>query len=210
MSDFIQRLESSLRAPLPGQEAQYRMAHPVRRHVPPIPADVAEAGVLALFFPKAKEWNLALILRQNRNPNDRHGGQISFPGGRREATDRDLRDTALREAEEEVGIDSQKVQLLGELTELYIPVSNFRVEPYVGFMDHAPDFVPQESEVAQILEIPFGEFLNVHNRRQKDFSINPQMTIRDMPYFDVAGHVVWGATAMMISELLVAFERMNE
>lgn len=207
MSNFIPRLERSLRAPLPGQEAQYRMAHPVRQHVPPIPADVSEAGVLALFFPKAEEWNLTLILRQNRNPNDRHGGQISFPGGRRETADHDLSDTALREAEEEVGIDQRDVQLLGGLTELYIPVSNFRVEPYVGFVEHEPSFVPQESEVAQILQIPFQEFLTTNNRRYKDFKLNPQMTIKDMPYFAVGGHVVWGATAMMISELLVAFER---
>ena len=199
---LIYNLEEGLRQPLPGRAAQYEMAHAVRQDTPPPPPNAREAGVLALLFPKDKDWHLTLILRQNNNPNDRHGGQVSFPGGKREVHDEDLRATALREAEEEVGVDPSAVNLLGALSELYIPVSNFKVQPYVGFMEQAPQFVPQPEEVQAVLEVPFSQFLSKNTRRKKDLHLYPQLILRDVPYFDVADQTVWGATAMMISELV--------
>lgn len=199
---LIYNLEEGLRQPLPGRAAQYEMAHAVRQDTPPPPPNAREAGVLALLFPKDKDWHLTLILRQNNNPNDRHGGQVSFPGGKREVHDEDLRATALREAEEEVGVDPSAVNLLGALSELYIPVSNFKVQPYVGFTEQAPQFVPQPEEVQAVLEVPFSQFLSKNTRRKKDLHLYPQLILRDVPYFDVADQTVWGATAMMISELV--------
>lgn len=204
--NLISRLEEKLQRPLPGRPAQYQMAHAVRQDTPPPPPNAREAGVLALLFPKAQDWYLTLILRQNNNPNDRHGGQVSFPGGKREQADVDLRATALREAEEEVGVDRSNVQLLGALSELYIPVSNFRVQPYVGFMDHQPLFTPQPDEVQEVLEVPFRQFLDRGTRRKKDLQLYPQLTLRDVPYFDVHDQTVWGATAMMISELVAVLQ----
>ena len=200
--NLISNLQHRLSQPLPGRSAQYEMAHAVRQNPPPPPTDAREAGVLALLFPKEKTWHLTLILRQNNNPNDRHGGQVSFPGGKRDQTDADLQATALREAEEEVGIDRNSINILGALSELYIPVSNFKVQPYVGFVDSTPQFVPQPSEVQAILEVPFLHFLDNNTRRVKDLKLYPQLTLRDVPYFAVADQTVWGATAMMISELV--------
>lgn len=202
MPDFIQQLEKGLQSPLPGREAQYKMAHAVRQDTPPPPPNAREAGVLALFYPKPQDWHLALILRQNNNPNDRHGGQVSFPGGKRDLTDRNLEHTALREVEEEVGVDQRDIRILGALTDLYIPVSNFLVQPYVGFIDYQPDFFPQPDEVAEVLEIPFTAFRDDRNRQLKDLHITPQITLKQVPYFNVHQQTVWGATAMMISELL--------
>ena len=199
---LIYNLEEGLRQPLPGRAAQYEMAHAVRQDTPPPPPNAREAGVLALLFPKDKDWHLTLILRQNNNPNDRHGGQVSFPGGKREVHDEDLQATALREAEEEVGVDPSAVNLLGALSELYIPVSNFKVQPYVGFTEQTPQFVPQPEEVQAVLEVPFRQFLSKNTRRKKDLHLYPQLILRDVPYFDVADQTVWGATAMMISELV--------
>lgn len=201
-NNLISRLEERLHMPLPGRSSQYKMAHVVRHNTPPPPPSAREAGVLALLFPKANDWHLTLILRQNKNPNDRHGGQVSFPGGKRDAVDTDLRATALREAEEEVGVDRQAVRVLGALSDLYIPVSNFLVQPYVGYVDFTPDFTPEPEEVQSVLEVPFGQFLDDGNRRSKDLHLQPKLVLREVPYFDVANQTVWGATAMMISELV--------
>ncbi|MGH1434988.1 MAG: NUDIX hydrolase [Lewinella sp.] len=207
MIDFIQQLSRNLQSPLPGRKAQYKMAHAVRQDTPLPPPNAREAGVLALFYPKAKDWHLALILRPNKNPNDRHGGQVSFPGGKREESDENLQATALRETEEEVGVDRRDVEVLGALTDLYIPVSNFLVAPYVGFLDYEPVFNPQPEEVEQVLEIPFSAFMDAQNHQLKDLRINSQMTLKKVPYFAVQQQTVWGATAMMISELLEVWEQ---
>jgi len=206
-ANFIDRLAKKLQEPLPGEVAQFKMAHIARRNRVTPPEHAREAGVLALFYPRGSEWYIVLIERVSSNRNDRHGGQISFPGGKREVQDPTLKDTALREAEEEVGVSAQKVELLGELTELYIPVSNFKVQPHVGFVAHTPDFSPEVKEVQAVLEIPFDHFLNAANRKHIDLKIAQNLTLRNVPYFDVLGKVVWGATAMMMSELLEILEK---
>ncbi len=205
--DFISELSKQLQAPLPGQEAQYRMAHAVRQSYALPPADVREAGVLALFFPQHDDWHLTLIRRTSHNPNDRHGGQISFPGGKREAEDIDLSHTARREAEEEVGVPASEIKLLGRLSKLYIPVSNFMVHPFVGYLDEAPQFSPQFSEVEEVITVSFRQLADPATRQRTDIPISPQLTLREVPYFNVSEQVVWGATAMMISELLVVMDR---
>lgn len=202
MNDFIVQLQAALGQPLPGRDAQYKMAHVARQVAAPPPSDAREAGVMALFYPKDADWHLALIQRKNDNPNDRHGGQISFPGGKRDATDRDLAHTALRETEEEVGVPAHEIQLLGELTELYIPVSNFLVKPYVGYVSYMPTFAPQWQEVEQVLEVRWAELQNSSNRVTTDLRLHEQLTIPGVPCFQIGGHIIWGATAMMISELL--------
>lgn len=207
MLDFIEKIERQLAYPLPGVEAQYRMATAFRYNRTPAPPTAVNAGVLALFYPKSDQWHIVLIERTSRYAEDRHSGQISFPGGRHEPSDPSMEYTALREAEEEVGVDAKQIQVLGKLTELYIPVSNFLVHPYVGFTEQRPSFDPQPDEVAAILEVPFDHFLTERNIRKKDIPVRGNLLLRDVPYFDIHGKVLWGATAMMLSELLALIEK---
>jgi 8-oxo-dGTP pyrophosphatase MutT (NUDIX family) len=206
MLELIKKVGRQLKNPLPGEDAQYRMATlgRYRRITPPVTA--VNAGVLALFFPKGDQWHIVLIERTSRHAQDRHRGQISFPGGRQEPGDPSLEYTALREAEEEVGIKIDEVQVLGKLTELYIPVSNFLVHPYVAYTEVHPIFEPQPSEVAAILEVPFEHFLTEKNIRRMDMTVQGNVRLKDVPYFDIGGKVLWGATAMMMSELLALVE----
>ncbi|MEM9259878.1 MAG: CoA pyrophosphatase [Bacteroidota bacterium] len=202
MNTFIDDLQAALQQPLPGQVAQFEMAHGVRKNTIPPPPDAREAGVMALLFPKARQWHLTLIQRTSTNPNDRHSGQVSFPGGKREESDDSLQITALREAEEEVGVKADDITVLGSLTELYIPVSNFKVQPYVGFLAYQPTFDPQPSEVQMVIEAPFTAFQDRANHKLRDLQIQTNLVLRNVPYFAIDEHMVWGATAMMISELL--------
>jgi len=200
---FIVRLEEQLRRPLPGQEAQYRMAHVGRQHAPAPPAEAKQAGVMALFYPaEGQDMHLVLIERVSHNVRDQHRGQIGFPGGRYEKEDSHLGETALRETEEEVGVRASDIQLLGRLTELYIPVSNFLVHPYIGYLDYRPRFVPEAAEVHSIIEVPFRHFHHHDTQCYTDIHISEHITLQRVPSYRVKGKVVWGATAMILSELL--------
>lgn len=206
-NQLIKALAEGLQQPLPGVKAQYQMAHVVRRQPTPPPADVRRAAVLALFYPSQGDWNLVFIERPLYPGIDRHGGQISFPGGKVEPTDASLQHTALREAEEEIGLAANTVKVLGTLTELYIPVSNFLVHPYVGQVDYQPHFLPDEREVSSIIEVPYAKLQDAAIRQEIDLQLAPNMTLRKVPYFNVEGKVLWGATAMIVSELLAVTER---
>lgn len=206
MDDLIQRLAKRLQQPLPGREVQYKMAHAARQSDVPVPPDARQAAVLALFYPKNGEWHLVFIERDSSNPNDRHGGQISFPGGKYEKGDKTLANTALREAQEEVGVDPEKIELLGALTDLYIPVSNFQANPFVGFTSETPTFVPQVSEVRAILEVPFSLLQQPEVVQTIDLQLAQNLILQRVPYFNLFGKVVWGATAMMLNELLAIME----
>lgn len=199
---FIQNLKKQLELPLPGRAAQLSMAHGTRRLYKSPQPDSKIACVLVLFYPKNGEWFMVLIHRTSSNPNDRHGGQIGFPGGRYETTDGSLLNAALREANEEIGIVHQDVKIIGRLSELYIPVSDFLVHPFVGHLDYMPVFIPQESEVRGILEVPFEVFFHKDTLKKMDLPISNKMILKEVPYFDIDGQVVWGATAMMLGELL--------
>lgn len=194
---------------LPGREAQYKMAHGARNawldnyHVP---KNAKHAATLALLYPRQGDFHIALMKRVT-NPKDRHSGQVSFPGGKVEKDDRDLAQTALREAEEELGIPQAAVSILGQLTDLYIPVSNFLVFPFIGFTPNKPDFQLQHKEVQQLVEAPISTLLNKENRKTTDLTLFNNLTLRDVPYFDINGNIVWGATAMMLNELTTIIEQ---
>jgi len=186
---------------LPGRDAQLTMAPPMRGDYAAPPATARRASVLALLYPI--ETRLHLLYIQRTSPKrDRHAGQISFPGGAVEAVDVDAAATALRETEEEVGVPHDEVELLGALTQLYIPVSNFLVDPFVGYLPDRPTFILQESEVARVLELPLADFLTGEARKVGLRKMANGLTLSDVPYWAVAGEEVWGATSMITAEIL--------
>jgi 8-oxo-dGTP pyrophosphatase MutT (NUDIX family) len=205
MQRFIHILRTRLAGPLPGREAQFKMAGLRRLQElgpnPAPPADARVACVLNLLYWHEEDWRTILIQR-TENPRDRHSGQVSFPGGRWEERDGELANVALRETEEEIGVPAQHIEILGRLTDLYIPVSNFLVHPFVGILHGAPEFVPQPGEVEAVLTPALSVFQSQENRKRIDLTLQQGITLKDVPYFDVHGRIVWGATAMIMSEFL--------
>lgn len=204
---MIQNLKHQLSQDLPGRPAQYKMAHAVRVNYPPPPTDARVACVLNLLYPKDNDWHIVLIERMSTHKGDQHSGQISFPGGGLEPNDPSLSAGAIREANEEVGVIAEDVELLGQLTDIYIPVSNFLVHHFVGKLDYTPDFIPQPSEVKSILEVPLDHLRDPNTIQRKDLKISSKITLKNVPYYSVNDHVVWGATAMMLSEFLEVVEK---
>ncbi|NMM49179.1 CoA pyrophosphatase [Flammeovirgaceae bacterium KN852] len=191
-----------LRDPLPGREAQLEMSARFDKDIAEKyfkPEENAKkGGVLVLFYPDENDISIPLMLRPEY-PGV-HGGQVSFPGGKFEPQDKNLIHTALREAEEEIGIKSADVEILGNLSELFIFASNFLVVPTVGYLNYKPDFVPEENEVEKIISLPVSHLIDPSVVKFTDIQASKSIRL-NAPYFDVEGHVVWGATAMMLSEL---------
>ncbi|MGX1024932.1 CoA pyrophosphatase [Flavobacterium sp. CS20] len=187
---------------LPGEKAQALMAPESRKISLTQKYDFLNAnraGVLILFFPdSADDVNFVLILRKTYKGV--HSNQVALPGGRYENEDRNLIQTALRETEEEVGVASSSVEVIRPMTELYIPPSNFLVKPTLAKIDYQPVFTKQESEVEKIIPVKLKDFIlpSCIKTRSIQTSHNKE---KQVPIFDLNGHVVWGATAMMLSEL---------
>ena len=177
------------------------MMPPLRGEYADPPDDARHAAVMALLYPIGNHLHLLYIQRTSPK-RDRHAGQISFPGGSVDPEDIDTEDTALRELEEEVGIPRTNIEVLGPLTPLYIPVSNFLVDVYVGFSPVRPALVLQESEVARTLEIPLADFLADGVVQSGERKMVNGMTLKDIPFWAVRGEEIWGATSMMTAELV--------
>ena len=188
---------------LPGESAHKKLAPLIRinelREIDMSKRNPEKAGVMAVFYPdEQKETRLVLILRKTYKGV--HSNQVGFPGGRVEKEDRDLQDTALRETEEEVGIPQMEIEILKKLTHLYIPPSNFLVQPYLGLLQTTPNMKAQESEVEKILEVKLSDFLNDDNVVTETLSTSYANEI-EVPAYKLNGHIVWGATGMMLSEI---------
>ncbi len=194
----VARIRTRLSQPLPGARAQITMAPLYRKNLSL--ASVAgkqcrDAGVLVLIYPV--DCFATMLLTVRKSDLNQHAGQISFPGGRHEPGE-SLNATALREAHEETGLDPEKVELLGSLTPLFVPPSNYCVYPFVGAVFHQPILVPEEAEVEQLLHVPMNCLLDPATRKEEPRML--QGTSVSVPYFDIEGHKVWGATAMMLAE----------
>lgn len=157
-----------------------------------------KAAVLMLFYPKNEVTHLALIVR-NSYPGV-HSSQIGFPGGKVEESDVDLMETALRETHEEVGIHPEKIRIIKPFSEIYIPPSNFLVAPFMGVSHEELTFVPDLDEVKRVLEFSIVDFLDDNTITNVKMSTSYATDI-EVPAFIVDKYVVWGATAMMMSEL---------
>jgi 8-oxo-dGTP pyrophosphatase MutT (NUDIX family) len=198
---LVSFLESRLNQGLPGKDAHMDMAPlpiDLRRFESKLPKSHRKSGVLILFYPESNLPFFPLIKRPEY-PGI-HGGQIALPGGKMELDDPSVIHTALREAEEEIGVDSRKIQVLGQLTDLYIPTSNFLVSPVIGFSEEKPEMIPEEKEVQRIITTDLRQVLNLELRKRKTLEPSPGFQL-DAPYFEIEGEVVWGATAMILSEL---------
>lgn len=160
------------------------------------------AAVMMLVYPKNGISHIVLIIR-NSYPGV-HSSQIAFPGGKTELIDKNLAQTALRETEEEVGVRSDSVEVIRPFTEVYIPPSNFMVTPFLGFTETTPKFELQPDEVAGIIEMPLHELFNDQIVVERKLMTSYAIAV-DVPAFKVQEHIVWGATAMMISELKETF-----
>ncbi|GAB2560541.1 NUDIX hydrolase [Spirosoma aerophilum] len=200
---FSEHLRQRLQKPLPGEAAHQKMASTARYRLGIKPNErTRRSAVLVCFYPYKESIFLPLILRPQYDGV--HAGQMAFPGGRMERIDENLTRTALREAQEEVGIRVSDVKVLGLLTELYIPPSNFYVQPVVGMLPYRPDFYPDPREVEAVVEVSLETLLD--ETIVGDSQIEVRGVMVDAPFYQIQGYRVWGATAMMISELLMVLD----
>ncbi|MCU0354680.1 MAG: CoA pyrophosphatase [Cytophagales bacterium] len=199
-TELTTRLTERLGQPLPGEAAQRRMASSIRSalRLPDRPNERTRAGaVCMLLYPEPDGWYLPLILRPEYD--GAHSGQVALPGGRVEETDTDVVAAALRETEEEIGVPTARMAVMGKLTPLYVPASNFVVHPVVAVASEPPVFRPDPREVAAVFHVPVAQLLDETLRGETEIRVRG---IRiQAPYFNLLGQTVWGATAMMLSEL---------
>lgn len=204
LDPLILALEKAIVNPLPGRAAHQKMAQFGRKFTFNHDDPPKLAGVLALFYPKNGDVYFALIQRQG-HPLDPHQHQVSFPGGKKERNE-NLQQTAIRETYEEIGVPMEQIHPIGALSTVYVGASNFLIHPFVGYVEMTPEFVPQPDEVKEILEIPLTDLLDERKIKQTDMVVRGyQLTA--VPYFDLAEKVVWGATAMVLSELRELIKR---
>lgn len=199
-------LRRQLRWPLPGVEAQKRLSPEPREGWDPgyVPEDARPAAGLVLLYPKAGKLHTVLTLRTTALTH--HGGQLSLPGGRVEKGE-SLVETALREAQEEIGIDRSNVHETGQLSPLYIPVSGFALHPIVALARATPIFRAEPSEVAELFEVPI-ERLRDPRYREERWGRHEGQRYR-VPFVRIGEHQLWGATAMVVAELLEILERIE-
>ncbi len=203
---FIEQLKQRLQQPLPGEEIQYRMA-PVSRlqnkFLTPENYNPRKSAVMILLFPQDNTIKTLFIERPVYEGI--HSGQVGFPGGKYEDDDVDLKQTALRETYEEVGVHPEKIEVIGQLTDLYINPSNFLVSPFIGYTNHVPNFIANEREVKKIVVYNLFDLNNKNLIAEKEIRFTDGFT-STTPYYEIEGLTVWGATAMMVSELNVVIE----
>lgn len=197
--DNIRKID--ITSPSLGFNAQRKMSHTGRRFHPQEGAVVRDAAVVHLIYPKAEHFHFVLIRRTARNPNDKHGGQVGLAGGAREFQDRNLQDTAMRELYEEIGVQVSQKDMVRALSPLYIPVSGFQVQPFLAVLDQTPTFQLQASEVEYLIEVPLRELFEEGNKAASKMEINQKFVLEKVPHYNFFDHIVWGATAMMLSEL---------
>lgn len=184
---------------LPGEAAHSIMAPSTRQEdMCRLDRDKAKnSSVLILLFQKEGTTSFPLIKRPEYNGS--HSGQICLPGGKTEPADLSPLHTAIRETEEELGIDRSSVEILGSLSPIYIPVSNFNVQPFIGWWHHPSDYRPDTREVEKVLEMPLRHLIEQDNNHTFTLKANDREIVA--PYYDIDNNIIWGATAMILSEL---------
>ncbi|MGO3184038.1 MAG: NUDIX hydrolase [Aequorivita sp.] len=201
--DFEKRIVNVTKMELPGESVQFKMA-PIER-LQELKRDAKNidtarrAGVMSLFYP-SEDFETRLILILRKTYKGVHSAQVGFPGGKLELEDNGIEDAALRETEEEVGVSRKTISVLKKMTEIYIPPSNFFVQPFLGITTKLPKFVAQEDEVEALIEVTLQDFMDDVNITTETLTTS-YATSLEVPAFKLNGHIVWGATAMMLNEV---------
>jgi 8-oxo-dGTP pyrophosphatase MutT (NUDIX family) len=199
---FADTLRRALAGPLPGLDAQLRMAPRFKTGTEPrlLSDDLRPAAALLLIYPHADEWHVPLTVRGSQLTH--HTGQISLPGGRIDPGE-SPEDAAVREAYEEIGIVPASLEILGRLTPLPIPVSGHVLHPIVGMVSQRPLFQLAPHEVERLIEAPVARLQQPDAVRWEErMRTRPPHVLMDVPYFDINNERVWGATAMVLAEFL--------
>lgn len=199
IEQFIQSLEQRLRDALPGSEAHYLLEPPTRKYFPHEPRrNARHSSVLILIYPQNDKLYTITILRPQYNGV--HSGQISFPGGQYEEGDEQLLYTALRETQEEIGVEVSTDQVIGRLSDIYIPPSNFIVTPFVAVIQQVPIMKKDSFEVEKLIEVNLEDILHPDSIVRKNLNLEKYGNVH-VPCFIVDDQIIWGATAMIMSEL---------
>jgi 8-oxo-dGTP pyrophosphatase MutT (NUDIX family) len=202
--EYIELLKEELSKELPGPKVQLRMAPEIRLQRR-TKASAKKAAVLILLYPDGQLYFTVFIKRTKYLGI--HSGQISLPGGKMEKNDTDISATALREAEEEIGVNRNDVEILGYLSQLMIPVSNMLVFPVIGFIPYKPQFRKQPGEVDELIETSIDMFLRPEVVKKKNEKILFRKAV--VPFYNINGNHIWGATAMIISEFAELLQRLK-
>lgn len=199
---FINKLVQRLQKPLPGIEAQLKLVPAYRAELLKMQKpdrQARQSAVMIMLFPVEDEVHTTFI---QRNVYDGvHSGQIAFPGGRYEETDPNLEYTALRETEEEVGVPMDLIKPIGSLTKIYIPPSNFDVLPVVGYLEAKPALMPDPSEVSDAFTVNIRHLLNPASCQLRPVKLANGLQL-EVPCYLANGHIIWGATSMILSEFI--------
>ena len=199
---FLQIVPKITQVALPGEAAHARMSPPERlekmKAIDFSTLNPKRAAVLMLIYPHKEEAMLTLIERNSYKGV--HSSQIAFPGGKIESFDDSPLHTALRETEEEIGVRRESINVVSAFSEVYIPPSNFKVSPFLGYLPEKPIFIPDPREVAAMVEMPLAILLDDQFTELRRMATSYSESIQ-VPVFNVGQHAVWGATAMMLSEL---------
>ena len=200
-NSFLKHISNLTDVPLGGIDSQFKMAPAIRKNFDLktiIKPNAKNAATLALFYPNTQN-ETCFLLTQRAIYNGAHSAQISFPGGKIEKNDANLEFTALRETYEETAVKMNDISIYRELTKTYIPPSNFWVTPYMGTIDYRPNFIAN-NEVSAFIEVQLKDILDDSAIIIKNMTTSYMKSV-DVPCFKLNDYIVWGATAMILSEI---------